>query len=332
MSATRPTRRRAITIAAAAAGLALLPAPLRRPAALPLLQWRGRALGTEAAILLHHPDRARALRLVALAMAEIERLEDQFSLYRAHSALRRLNRLGVLPRPSFDMLRLLAASRRYGDLSGGAFDVSVQPLWTLHARHFARPDADPAGPPRRAVEAALGLVDYRAMDLDSGSVALGRPGMALTLNGIAQGYITDRVAELLRAHGMERVLVDLGEIRALGEPGDRPWRIAFDHPGVTHSTLELTDGAVATSASTGTPLGAGGHHHLFDPRSGRSAQNWAAVTVVAASATAADALSTALYGMTLAGAQRLVSGLGGVKAFLTQADGRTVTLGNPNRA
>jgi FAD:protein FMN transferase len=338
MSAPKLARRRVITIAAAAAGLALLPVPLRRLAAPPpgLLKWRGRALGADAAIVLRHPDRARAEKLIALAVAEIERLEDQFSLYRAHSALRRLNRSGVLAQPSFDMLRLLATSRRYSDLSGGAFDVTVQPLWKLHAAHFARPDADPEGPPRRAVEAALGLVDYRAMNLGSSAVSLGRPGMALTLNGIAQGYITDSVAELLRGHGMERVLIDLGEIRALGRVSDRPWRIALNHAGGPVAslprTLELTDGAVATSTGPGTPIGPGGRHHLFDPRTGGNPRHWTAVTVVAASATAADALSTALYGMVPEEAARLVSELDGVGAFLTRADGRTVTLGNFNHA
>lgn len=114
--------------------------------------------------------------------------------------------------------------------------------------------------------------------------------MALTFNGIAQGYVTDRVADLLRGEGLADVLINLGEIRAL--PG-RAWPI-----GVSGQTerIELRNGAIAQSAGRGTRFTADGlWHHLIDPGSGRSAQGTAALTVAAATATEADALSTALY-------------------------------------
>jgi thiamine biosynthesis lipoprotein len=328
------TRRRVITIVAAAVGLALAPS-VRVRAAPPearRYRWSGRALGAETSIVIYHRDRDTAERVIGLCVDEIERLENEFSLYRPQSALNRLNRTGVLRFPSHDMVRLLADSRRFSDLTGGAFDITVQPLWVLYAGHFANPDADPAGPDRKAVESVLQRVDYRAVAVDKHAVSLGRPGMALTLNGIAQGYITDRVADLLRAHGIDRVLIDLGEIRGLGGAGDgRPWRVGVGDPGggaKLIETLEVNNQAVATSAGAGTPFGRDGrHHHLFDPRQGESAQRYASVTVIAPTATRADALSTALSSLAPAEARRVLAAGGGeTQGLLITADGRRLRL------
>lgn len=329
-----PSRRRIITIAAAAAGLALVPGA--GPAAGPRatrFRWSGRALGTETTIVIHHRDRGVAERLVALSLDEIERLEAEFSLYRPDSALCRLNRDGVLRMPSHDMVRLLAESRRFGRISGGAFDVTVQPLWVLYAGYFAAPGADPEGPGRAAIAEALQRVDYRALEISSEAVMLMRPGMAVTLNGIAQGYITDRVADLLRGQGIDRVLIDLGEIRALGAADEdgRPWRVGLRDPfdgRRVRETLEIRNQAVATSAGAGTPFDrTGRHHHLFDPRRGLSAGRYACVTVTAPTATVADALSTALYCTAPGDLRRVLAAGGGKQAVLVAADGRRIAVG-----
>ena len=114
--------------------------------------------------------------------------------------------------------------------------------------------------------------------------------MALTFNGIAQGYITDRVAELLRGEGLHDVLLNLGEIRAL--PG-RSWRIGI---AGANQTIGLSDAAIAQSAGRGTAFTTDGRwHHLIDPKTGQSARGLTSVTITAPTATEADALSTALF-------------------------------------
>ena len=297
MSLTMTSRRRFIGISAAAAGLALLPFGPRPGWAetKSLRVWRGSALGADACIQLHHPD---AERLIALCLAEIERLETVFSLYRSDSALSRLNRAGELTAPPFDLVRLLSESAGFSALTDGAFDPTVQPLWTLYANHFARPDADPAGPAESAVREALARVGWRGVIVDGDRVAFARPGMALTLNGIAQGYITDRVIERLRASGVERVLADLGETRTLGRhPDGTPWRIGLEKPGrrgqITR-VLDLENRAVSSSGAYGTVFEPSGRfNHLFDPMSGHCGDRRLAVSVVTDTATSADALSTA---------------------------------------
>lgn len=304
------TRRRFIAIAATAVLL-----PGRTMARPQRFEWQGSALGAQARIVLYHPDKARAEAAVAACLNEISRLEDQFSLYRPGSALRRLNAAGRLSGPSHDMRRLLHLCRLYGALSQGVFDPSVQPLWQLYAAHFTDRPGDDAGPPADAIRAAQRHVDYRRIAIGPDEIGL-EPGMALTLNGIAQGYITDRVADSLRRTGWSDVLLNLGEIRAL--PG-RTWSVGMPAGG---SPLGLSNAALATSAGAASPFaGPNGPNHLLHPGTGRNAGRYSTVSVLARTATAADALSTALYLSAPERAADLLREGGGRQAWLCRPNG-----------
>ena len=320
----RWSRRRFLAVAGAAAGLSLFPSP--RAEAARLHRWQGVAMGAQATILLHHPDGAEARRIIAACVDEIARLERIFSLHRADSALSRLNRAGAMAAPPLDLVRLLGDCAHYSRVTEGAFDATVQPLWALHAAHFSRPGADPSGPDAAARAHARSLVDHRAVAVGAARLSFLRPGMAVTLNGIAQGYVTDRVAGLLRARGIDRVLLDLGEVRALGgHPFGRPWRVGLRDPFLPRrvaAEIELSNRAVATSAPAATRFDASGrHHHLFDPRTGRPASEAAGVSVIAPAATIADALSTAFCVMPEARIRDTVAGLEGVAARITRRTG-----------
>lgn len=286
------SRRRFIGISAAAAGLALLPLGGATRDSPQALSWRGRALGAPAELILHHPDQAQARRIVTYAAAEIARLERIFSLYLPDSSLSQLNHFGALAAPPCELVDLLKKCRAVWSRTDGKFDPTIQPLWTLYARHFSRPDADPAGPPRPLLDAARNLVGFDRIACDRNRIAFARRGMALTLNGIAQGYITDCIADLLRDAGLTRTLVDIGEIRAIGARGDgSPWRVGM--AGTAH-IRDLVDRAVATSSAAGFHFaGPGSPGHLIDPQSGLAASRYDSVSVIAPDATTADALSTA---------------------------------------
>ncbi len=329
------TRRRMLHIAAgASAAVWFLPTSLSGPSADETPRrhvWRGHALGAEGVLTLYVDDPHHAARLVDRVVGEIRRLEGIFSLYQPDSSLSVLNRLGRLDAPPPDLTRVLAEARRYSDASGGAFDVTVQPLWDLYAAHFARSGADPDGPPHSDLERALDLVDYRQIRFDEQQVALLRPEMAVTLNGIAQGYITDRVTELLKDAGLTSVLVELGETRATGaHPRGRPWRIGVRDPEVPDSfwrVIELSDAAIATSAGTGTAFEeTGRHHHIFDPRSGLSAGRYLSVSVRAATAIAADALSTTLSALHPERIREAIAVAGNVDVLALSRDGRLIQV------
>ncbi|EHK64317.1 FAD:protein FMN transferase [Achromobacter arsenitoxydans] len=322
-------RRRFIGIVAASSALALAPSLLRRAhAAIAPTSWQGVALGADAELRLYHPDRQAAERLIERALRELRRLEGVFSLYREDSALSILNRQGYLVDPPSDLVRLLSESRHYAALTGGLFDPTVQPLWRVYADHFSRPDAAPHGPAQAAVAQALKHVSYKAVNVDTQRIQL-RPGMAVTLNGIAQGYITDRVTELLRDAGLERALIDMGEIRGLdAAAGATGWRVGLADPLAPDQILAqvpVNNQALATSGGYGTPLDAAGRFsHLFDPRSGHARPLYRSVSVMASTATAADALSTAFSNMPLKDTAAVVRSLG-VSAWMVLPDGRLVT-------
>lgn len=325
------SRRRFICIAAAAAGLELVPLRPGARAQTHLVTWRGVALGAVATMQIHHPDRAVAERLVETSIREVRRLERIFSLYRDDSRLVALNRRGVLEAPPPELVELLGESRRYAEATGGAFDPTVQSLWALYADHFSRPDADPGGPPARAIETALGKVGIAKVLVSPDRIAFLRQGMALSLNGIAQGYITDRVVSLLRGNGIDHSLVNMGESRALGaRPDERPWQVGIadpDQPDRISETLAIVDQAVATSGGYGFRFDAQGRFsHLFDPKTGLSPNLYRSVTVIAPRATAADALSTAFSNMPPDDIETTLKAIGGASVHLKTTDGQRMTL------
>ncbi|BCH21896.1 FAD:protein FMN transferase [Mesorhizobium sp. L-8-3] len=323
------SRRRFIGISAAAAGMALL--PFRGMAAPQAVTWQGQAMGAQASLVIHHRDRGMASRLVDAVVAEVRRLERIFSLYREDSDLTLLNRQRFAVAPAPELVDILQACREVWALTQGAFDPTVQPLWDAYRAHFSEPGASASGPAAGIVRERLGLVGLDRLAWSRDRIELPVPGSALTLNGIAQGYVTDRVVEMLRAAGIERSMVDMGESRAIGTaPGGRPWRVGIAvpmRPDTVVDVLDVEDRAVATSSPFGFRFDEGGRFsHIIDPRSGTTPQRYASVTVVAGEATLADALSTAFSLMDVDGITSVVRDRADVEAHLLSHDGRLTPI------
>lgn len=326
------TRRRAIRVVAAAAGLPLVIAAVR--AAAPsgqLFSWQGEVLGALSELTLWHTDAAFAQRTILRVRGEITRYESIFSLYQQDSEISRLNAAGMLSKPSPELRGLMEQSRRFSVLSDGAFDISVQPLWRLYEAHFwSHSDIQP-DIKARARDVARDLVDFRKIDIGGAHIAFERTGMGITLNSLAQGFITDAIADLLRNEGFESAVVDLGEFRTLGRhPDGHPWRIGIRNgmaEGGIARTIELEDTALAVSGGYGTTFEPTGRfHHIFDPHTGACANGLVDVAVIGPRATAANGLSTAIC---VAGEDRapaLLAAYPGTRAILTRPDGTAVAI------
>lgn len=325
------TRRRMIVIAASAAGSTFLTGG-RAAAADESVRWRGSALGAQVSIEIHHSDREEAQRLVYRCVLDVRRLEQQFSLYRTDSAISKLNRTGILVSPSTEMVALLKSALRFASVTEGAFDPTVQPLWQLYAEHFSSDEPHPAGPSAQKLAETLAKVGHSGLLVSDDRVALLKPGAAITLNGIAQGYATDRVVDILRASGLSTTLVNMGEIRAIAaRPDGTPWRVGLadpDEAGALTETIDLVDRAVATTAGAGFRFDTTGRfNHLFDPKTGRSPALYRTVSVIAPTATEADALSTAFSLMPASRIADVVAVRSGTQARLITADGRSCVYG-----
>jgi FAD:protein FMN transferase len=269
------------------------------------LQWRERALlgfGTTLWLRAAHADEKRVQWGLDAAVQAIRHVERQMSLFDESSALCQLNREGRLDAADPDLLRVLMLAQRVAAGSDGAFDVTMQPLWqTWESARQAGVLAD--GP---ALRAARRHVGWRALCVNARGVRLQRPGMAVSLNGIAQGYAADLARSRLQAAGIAHALLDTGEWSAWGQgPQARPWRLGVAEPAAPRLRplgLELVnDGrAIATSSDAHSVFSADRrHHHIIDPRSGYSPAVWSSVTVLARSCALADALTKVLFMATL---------------------------------
>jgi len=325
------SRRRFITFVAAAAGLPLL-LKAGGSQAKPV-RWDGTALGAPASIQLFHTDEAQARTAIAAGLQELKRLETIFSVYRADSSISKLNREGVLENAPDDFIVMLTRALSLAKISDGVYDPTIQPVWQTYFRHFTESSPDPAGPSSADLAAALALVDWRAVEVDAGNrkVSFARTGMGLTLNSGAQGYITDRVTDVLRAHGFDRMLVDMGEPRALSaKPDGSAWRVGIANPADPSRaivTLDVVDKCVSTSGGYGTLFDAkGSFTHLIDTRTGRTAPALLGVSVVADSGVVADGLSTAMLMAPAERRQHILRSAGGQKAIYVTPEGVISTV------
>ncbi len=271
------------------------------------------AFGTSVSITLVHPDRRVATAALDEALAQARLVDSLMSIYRIGSQVHTLNTHGVLAQPDPHLLAVLAQAHALSVLTKGAFDITVQPLWQVY-RDAPLPQGRPLQADRLKASA---LVNWQRVEVGTERVEFLKPGMQITLNGLAQGYAADLALAALRARGIEHALVDMGEFAATGARLDRkPWAVGVENPRNRESlaaTLQLAGRCVATSgdyASWFTPDFV--HHHIFDPATGESPQELSSVTVVAPSAMLADGLSTAFMVMGARKAHAMAAKLTGV--------------------
>ncbi|MEM7386147.1 MAG: FAD:protein FMN transferase, partial [Verrucomicrobiota bacterium] len=257
------------------------------------IEHQSKALGTRASLTLLHADAAQAREAIREVLETLNEIEDILSLYRPHSQISRLNETGFFRDPDPHFLTVLNCAQQLSKHSSGAFDITVQPLWDVFCQ-------TPGPPTPSALANARNRVGWQQVVFDEDHIRLKAPGTAITLNGIAQGYATDVAMKILKNHGIQHALVDCGELAGSGQrtSGQRPWQIAIRDPrggGKLGQPLPLDHRCLATSADDATTFASPHHHHLFDPKTGTSANHLASVSVLAPSAMTADALSTTLF-------------------------------------
>lgn len=261
-------RRRFLTISAAAL--------CASPASANPAKWTGRALGADAQIAIAGLPEKRAALLWPKIETLIDQIEADFSLYRT-STLTRLNTAGFIANPTRALQNMMAVSERIHTATKGVFDPTIQPVWLATAQNGD-------------LIAARSNVGWSRVQWSQTDIRLD-PNMALTFNGVAQGFAADVIAEYLYGKGFQNVLVDMGEVMALGHSGTDPWRVGISGPdGAPLAEAILQNRALATSSPRGTVIG-DNSPHILHPNG--TPPLWATVSVSAPSAAVADALSTA---------------------------------------
>ncbi|MEM9452747.1 MAG: FAD:protein FMN transferase [Myxococcota bacterium] len=280
-------------------------------------------------------DTAAAGAAVQAAFDEMARLEQIMSEWRSTSELSRLSDgAGGPARPlSPELLEVLLASRRIAQDTNGAFDPTfhgVGQLWS-----FA-PGSTPPSPEQ--VKAKLPLVNWQGLELDQaqGTGRLREPGMMLGLGAIGKGFAADKASALLAARGFPDHVVEVGgDTYAAGTKGGKPWMVGIQRPhtrGVV-GALPTRDRAVVTSGDYQRFFEHEGkrYAHILDPRTGwpipadRSPKS---VTLVADTATDADAYCTAVAVMGVDAGMAFVEERAGLEAvIITQDDEIRISRG-----
>lgn len=282
-------RRRCLSLLSATGAASLLGNGCQRGVREEVTRWRGVLFNSDVDMAVHAMPPAVAEPLIRNCELEMQRLEKLFSLYLPDSPLSRLNRTGRLDNPPPELVDLVRKALLVAERSGGAFDPTIQPYWT-----WLRETVETTGAIDPEAQAQfLEKVDFRQVRCGEEELSFGREGMALTLNGLSQGWITDRASEILRDGGAQHCLVNLGEFYGLGtQPSGRDWIVGLR--GVEGEEIALRDRALAVSSGAGLYFGTGDRrNHIIDPRTGDCVEARKVVAVTAPEAWLADALSTA---------------------------------------
>jgi thiamine biosynthesis lipoprotein len=237
----------------------------------------------------------------------LEAVNRSMSTYRADSEISRFN---LSPNDewfavSAGFKQVLQAAVEIGELSGGAYDVTVGPVVNLWG--FGPNAGEDAVPPASELQAVLAGIGQDKLRFDAQNRQVLKTGkLALDFSSIAKGYGVDQVAQWLASLGVSDYLVEVGgELRLHGKsPRGDPWRIAIEQPdamtGSVAVAISLGDNALATSGDYRNYFEVGGrrYSHTIDPRTGYPiTHDLVSVTVVHSLAMMADAWATAFMVM-----------------------------------
>ena len=291
------------------------------------------AMGTLVSITAIHLSRGLVEEAAGRAFEEMNRVVELLNRYDPSSAISVLNDSGNIGGPPPELSGVLRQALAYNRRSLGAFDPTVSPLVDLFRSRggVSSGGTVPSTPPSPAVvRDLLELVDAGAVEIRPRSIRLGKVGMGLTLDGIAKGFVVDRMAEVLSEWGLSDYLIDAGgDIRSSGFREDgRPWQVAVQDPGKLDrfpDVFPLSGMAVATSGSYEIYFDpCRSHHHIVDSRSGASPGSSQSVSVVAPTAMEADALATSVFLMEPARGAAFIDSIPQCACLIVDRHGRQV--------
>lgn len=285
------------------------------------------AMDTIMSFVVLHED---GEELLIDAEQEIRRLENLLSVTLEDSEISRLNRAaGEKAVPlSTDTMELLTLGKEYSAYTNGAFDIAISPI----VKAWGFTEEEHHVPTQAELDALLPLTDPADLLLEDETAYLQQAGMAIDLGGIAKGYASDQVAELLREKGVESAILSLGgNVYGVGtKPGGEKWEVALANPLDANDycgLISISDQAVVTSGGYQRYFEENGktYHHIIDPKTGYPAENeLLSVTILCENGAKADVLSTALFVMGPEDAAAFWREQGGFEAIFITKDGEVI--------
>jgi FAD:protein FMN transferase len=247
----------------------------------------GYVFGTEVEVAIYGGSQADAQRLGASVLSEFDRLHHKFHAWQP-SALTALNESiarGETFQADAEMVDMLQSATELAERSGNLFNPAIGHLirlWGFQSSDITVHTPSPAEI-KRWVDARPRMSDLR---YDGSKISSRNKAVMLDLGGYAKGYALDRAAGLLRSAGVKAALVNIGgNILAIGQPGERPWKVGIRDPrgDGTVASVDIHDNeAIGTSGDYQRYFMNDGkrHPHVIDPRNGQTIDLVASVTII----------------------------------------------------
>ena len=266
----------------------------------PLYQSQSYVFGTLVDISIYGESEPRARELANHVQQEFQRLHDSLHAWKEGSDLTRLNAAfaqGETPVPvSPELAQIIQDATTLSTRSNELFNPAIGNLIKLWG--FQRDEYSPVNIDADAINALVKQAPRMSdIVIGHGAVYSKNPTVRLDLGGYAKGYALDKAAAYLRQQGVKNALINIGgNIIALGQHGDHPWRVGIQHPRQPGpiAMLDLPDSwAIGTSGDYQRYFELDGKRycHIIDPRTGYPAPDTQAVTILVPPAANAGTLS-----------------------------------------
>jgi thiamine biosynthesis lipoprotein len=231
------------------------------------------------------------------AFHRMKEIEEVASIYDSQSEAFLLNKNGHIDHPSKDLVYLMNESLCYFNLTGGSFDITVQPFLDLWEEGLWKEDK---AIQQKKIDETFEIVGSEKIAIEKGAIYFKKKGMKITLGGIAKGYAVDEALKILKHRGIKGALINAGgDIGTIGSRGAEGWTIALENPDDPTQCIakfRISNKAVATSGNYERYFDPNKKfHYIINPKTGYSTNECISVTIIADSCIEADALATGVF-------------------------------------
>ena len=281
-----------------------------------------------------YADEDSAGEAMDAAFARMGEVEKVASIFDQESEAFKFNQNGYLDEPSNDLFKLVVTSLYYSKLTGGYFDITIQPLLDLWAGGLWEESAESQ---QSKIEETMKFVGWDKINIEGDKIYFGVDGMEITLGGIAKGYAVDEAIKILRNMGIEYALVNAGgDMSTICSRADgEPWSVALENPDDTSQCLaafKISGKSIATSGNYERYFNPEKTaHHIIDPKTGYSANECISATIIGENCMQVDALATAVFIMGPEKGMGLVESLPDVECFIIDVERTTYSSSGLSR-
>lgn len=287
---------------------------------------RANLMNTFFNVTVYSDDKDLAARAVKAAYTRMDDIANVASIFDPNAEAYKLNQNGYYDHPSPDLVALIRLSLEYNKITGGAFDITVQPLLELWGNLDLKLWEKPLDVQNAMVKEKMPLIGSDKIDVTHDRISFKVPGMKITLGGITKGYAADEALKLIESMGIKHALVAAGgNIGALGtKTNGEPWKISLVNPDNTDDSLaifQFSNLSISTSGNYERYFSPDKKiNHIMDPRTGFSVSSVISVSIVCESGTQADALSTSVFVLGVKDGMKLAESLNNVECYIVDYD------------